>query len=195
MTIEEKITHIRQAAMEEARGRGNEMIENHQIALENIFETHRQEVSVQSATRIKTETASVRQRLNSEISKGQLKLRRELSAVKNALKNDLFREVHQLLMDYMKTEEYQKLLITYIMAAARFADGQPLTIYINPSDKGIKSFLEERTGMTMTVSEEEFIGGIRAVIPGRNILIDHSFQGALDKEYEEFTFKGGAAGV
>lgn len=195
MTIQEKITHIREAAMAEARGQGNEIIENHRRALENIFETHRQEVSMQADTRIKTETASVRHRLNSAVSKGQLKLRRELSVVKNALKNDLFCEVRQMLEDYMKTDDYQTLLVDYIMKAAKFADGQPLTIYMNESDRDKKSLLEQRTGMKIMMSEEEFTGGIRAVIPGRNILIDYSFRGALEKEYEEFTFKGGAAGV
>ena len=195
MTIQEKITHIREAAMAEARGQGNEIIENHRRALENIFETHRQEVSMQADTRIKTETASVRHRLNSAVSKGQLKLRRELSVVKNALKNDLFCEVRQMLEDYMKTDDYQTLLVDYIMKAAKFADGQPLTIYMNESDRDKKSLLEQRTGMKIMMSEEEFAGGIRAVIPGRNILIDYSFRGALEKEYEEFTFKGGVAGV
>lgn len=195
MTIQEKITHIREAAMAEARGQGNEIIENHRRALENIFETHRQEVSMQADTRIKTETASVRHQLNSAVSKGQLKLRRELSVVKNALKNDLFCEVRQMLEDYMKTDDYQPLLVDYIMKAAKFADGQPLTIYMNESDRDKKSLLEQRTGMKIMMSEEEFTGGIRAVIPGRNILIDYSFRGALEKEYEEFTFKGGVAGV
>ena len=195
MTIQEKITHIREAAMAEARGQGNEIIENHRRALENIFETHRQEVSMQADTRIKTETASVRHQLNSAVSKGQLKLRRELSVVKNALKNDLFCEVRQMLEDYMKTDDYQTLLVDYIMKAAKFADGQPLTIYMNESDRDKKSLLEQRTGMKIMMSEEEFTGGIRAVIPGRNILIDYYFRGALEKEYEEFTFKGGVAGV
>ena len=79
--------------------------------------------------------------------------------------------------EYMKTEAYKELLVSYIAKAARFADGNPLT-----------------TGMTVTVSEEDFLGGIRSIIPGRNILIDHSFSGALEKEYEEFTFKGGVTG-
>ncbi len=94
----------------------------------------------------------------------------------------------------VKTEEYKELLVSYIAKAARFADGNPLTIYINSSDEDKKEFLEKRTGMTVTVSEEDFLGGIRSVIPGRNILIDHSFSGALEKEYEEFTFKGGVTG-
>ena len=187
MTVEEKISHIREAAMEEARARGNEIIDQHQKALEGVFKTHKQEAVMQADTRIKTETASARQQLNTVTSKGQLKLRRQLSRVQNELKNKLAEE-------YMKTEAYKELLVSYIAKAARFADGNPLTIYINSSDEDKKEFLEKRTGMTVTVSEEDFLGGIRSIIPGRNILIDHSFSGALEKEYEEFTFKGGVTG-
>ncbi|MFR9100235.1 MAG: V-type ATP synthase subunit E [Anaerostipes hadrus] len=194
VTVEEKISHIREAAMEEARARGNEIIDQHQKALESVFKTHKQEAVMQADTRIKTETASARQLLNTATSKGQLKLRRQLSRVQNELKNKLFEEVREMTDEYMKTEEYKELLVSCIAKAARFADGNPLTIYINSSDQDKKEFLEKRTGMTVTVSEEDFIGGIRSVIPGRNILIDHSFSGALEKEYEEFTFKGGVTG-
>ena len=194
LTVEEKISHIREAAMEEARARGNEIIHQHQKALEGVFKTHKQEAVMQADTRIKTETASARQQLNTVTSKGQLKLRRQLSRVQNELKNKLFEEVRAMTEEYMKTEAYKELLVSYIAKAARFADGNPLTIYINSSDEDKKEFLEKRTGMTVTVSEEDFLGGIRSIIPGRNILIDHSFSGALEKEYEEFTFKGGVTG-
>ena len=194
LTVEENISHIREAAMEEARARGNEIIDQHQKALEGVFKTHKQEAVMQADTRIKTETASARQQLNTVTSKGQLKLRRQLSRVQNELKNKLFEEVREMAEEYMKTEAYKELLVSYIAKAARFADGNPLTIYINSSDEDKKEFLEKRTGMTVTVSEEDFLGGIRSIIPGRNILIDHSFSGALEKEYEEFTFKGGVTG-
>ena len=178
MTVEEKISHIREAAMEEARARGNEIIDQHQKALEGVFKTHKQEAVMQADTRIKTETASARQQLNTVTSKGQLKLRRQLSRVQNELKNKLFEEVREMAEEYMKTEAYKELLVSYIAS----------------SDEDKKEFLEKRTGMTVTVSEEDFLGGIRSIIPGRNILIDHSFSGALEKEYEEFTFKGGVTG-
>ena len=44
--------------------------------------------------------------------------------------------------EYMKTEAYKELLVSYIVKAARFADGNPLTIYINSSDEDKKEFLE-----------------------------------------------------
>src|SRR5699024_9028797 len=143
--------------------------------------------------RIKAETASARQQLNTTASKGQLRIRRELGSMQQTLKNELFKAVMQTIEDYKKTEDYLKLLVTYISDTAMFADGQPLMIYISASDEEKKDYLEQYTGMTVTISEEDFIGGVRSVIPGRNILIDHSFRGALEKEYQEYTFKGGGA--
>ena len=92
----------------------------------------------------------------------------------------------------MKTEEYKHLLVAYIEKAARFAGGEAMTIYINPTDADKKEYLEEHTGMTLTISKEDFIGGVRAVIHERNILIDRAFKGAIDNEYHKFVFKGGA---
>ena len=62
-----------------------------------------------------------------------------------------------------------------------------MTIYINPTDADKKEYLEEHTGMALTVSKEDFIGGVRAVIQEKNILIDH----AIENEYRKFLFKGG----
>ena len=110
LTVEEKISHIREAAMEEARARGNEIIDQHQKALEGVFKTHKQEAVMQADTRIKTETASARQQLNTVTSKGQLKLRRQLSRVQNELKNKLFEEVREMAEEYMKPKRIKNYL-------------------------------------------------------------------------------------
>ena len=108
--------------MEEARARGNEIIDQHQKALEGVFKTHKQEAVMQADTRIKTETASARQQLNTVTSKGQLKLRRQLSRVQNELKI-MLRKSGKMAEEYMKTEAYKELLVSYIAKAARFAMG------------------------------------------------------------------------
>ena len=41
LTLEEKISHLQTAAMEEARAEGNAIMKQHEAALENIFEQHR----------------------------------------------------------------------------------------------------------------------------------------------------------
>lgn len=195
MTIEEKIFHLQTAAMEEARAEGNAIIKQHEDALNGVFEQHRAEAVRQSETRIKAETVNGQQQLNMAMSKAQLELKREYGQTQNELKKELFREVEELLREYMKKDEYRDLLVQYIEKAARFADGASMTIYINPSDADKKEYLEEHTGMRLTVSKEDFVGGVRAVIHDRNILIDHAFKGALESEYQKFMFKGGAGVV
>lgn len=192
MTIEEKIAHLQAASMEEARAEGNTIMQQHRDALEKLFEEHRDEALRQSDTRIKAETTSAKQQLNMATSKAQIELKRELSKTQNKLKKQLFMEVSQLMKEYMITEDYKRLLISYIEKAARFASGEELTIYINPSDADKKAYLEEHSGLLLTVSKEDFTGGIRAVIHGRNILIDYSFKGALEAQHAKFLFEGGA---
>ena len=69
-----------------------------------------------------------------------------------------------------------------------------MTIYINPSDADKKTYLEEHTGMTLTISKVDFIGGVRAVVPEKNVLVDYAFKGALENEYQKFQFRGGVKG-
>ena len=176
MTLEERILHLRVAVMEEARAEGNAIMKQHEDALQNVFEQHRAEGKRQSETRIKAEGVSARQQLNMAMSKAQLELKREIGKMHKDLKKKLFHEVEQVLQDFMKTEEYRGLLVKYI----------------DPTDADMKEYLEEHTGMQLTVSKEDFIGGVRAVIHKRNILVDHAYKGALESEYQKFLFKGGA---
>ena len=166
LTNEEKITHIRTAAMEEARAEAN--------------------ARRQSETRVRAESVTAKQQLNMAMSKAQLELKREMGKIQTELKTELFEEVQLKLLAFMRTEEYKEVLIRYIEKAAQFASGMAMTIYINPS--------EERTGMTLTISKVDFIGGVRAVVPEKNVLVDYAFKGALENEYQKFRFRGGVKG-
>ncbi|MDO5589809.1 MAG: V-type ATP synthase subunit E [Lachnospiraceae bacterium] len=192
MTVDERIKHLRVKAMEEARSEANAIIKQHEDALRQLAKQHEEEVKRQMETRIKAEEVSAKQQLNMAMSKAQLELKREIGATQFELKKELFQEVEEKLNAYMQTPEYKKLLVTYIEKAAGFSSGEEMTIYINPSDERWKEYLEEHTGMKLTVSKEDFVGGVRAVIHERNILIDYAFKGALENESRKFSFKGGA---
>ena len=192
MNLVEKTEHLQEAAMTEARLRADAIVGQHKDALLKVFYQHKQEAIRQSETRLKAEVTTGRQKLNLATTKAQLELKRELGKTQNELKKVLFEEVEELLFEYMKTEDYVELLVAYIKKAVKFADGAAVTLYINPSDADKKEYLEERTGMNLTVSKEEFIGGVRAVIREKNILIDHAFKGAIEREYNKFLFRGGA---
>ena len=195
MNLDEKVTHLRESAMSAARAEGSAIIENHRETLEALFEKHKEEAKIQSDIRIKSETTKARRQLNQATAKAQTELKRTLGKCQQDLKIKLFDEIKEMLLNYMKTDEYMEYLIRKIREAAVFANGEGLTIYITPEDADKKETLEERTGMQITVSEYGFTGGIRAVIRGRNVLIDHSFESALEAEYQKFQFGSGGNGI
>lgn len=191
MTLEEKIAHLQTISMEDARAEGNSIIDSYRDALEKVLEDHKTEALRQSQTRIKAETVNARQQKNQAMARAQLELKRSQSRVLLELKDKIFEEARALVQDYMKTPEYEDFLIRCIHDAIAFADGNEMTIYLNPSDEALRSSLEDATGFHLTISAEDFMGGMRAVIRGRNILIDHSFKTALRNEYDRFLFSGG----
>lgn len=191
MTLEEKIAHLQTTSMEQARAEGNAIIDSHREALEKVLEDHKAEALRQSETRIKAETTNARLSLNQAAAKSQLEIKRRQGKVQQELKDKIFEEVMGLVNDYMKTESYGDFLVRCIRQAVHFAGQDPVTIYLNPSDEAKRADLEDATGVHLTISAEDFIGGVRAVIRSRNILIDNSFRTQLRNEYDKFIFLGG----
>lgn len=177
--------------MEAARAEGNEIIQSYKAALDKVFEDHKREALRQAETRVRAESTSARQKKNQAMAKAQLDLKRRQGKVQQELKDRLFAEVKEQLEAFMKTPDYDRFLEDCIRSALQFAPDEEMTIYINPSDREKKEQLEQRTGAVLTVSVEDFSGGMRAVLRARNILIDHSFKTSLANEYDQFIFSGG----
>ena len=71
MTLEEKIAHLQETVMTEARSEGNAIIDNHKKALESLFEKHKKEAAAQSEVRIKSETLRARRQVNQAAAKAE----------------------------------------------------------------------------------------------------------------------------
>ena len=78
-----------------------------------------------------------------------------------------------------------------IQEALDFAEDDVITIYIDPSDEALLPALTKHFGFTPVLSKESWMGGMRAVIRSKNILIDNSFATLLHDAKEEFIFTGG----
>jgi vacuolar-type H+-ATPase subunit E/Vma4 len=177
--------------MEEARAEGNAIIESYREALQKVFDDHKKEAINQSETQVKAETLNAKQQFNRSLSKSQVELKRRHGKIQQELKDKIFEEANNLLQEFMASEAYEDFLIRCIRKAMAFAPDESVTIYLNSSDEARRSDLEDATGAHLTISEEDFVGGIRAIIRSRNILIDHSFKTSLINEYDKFLFQGG----
>lgn len=189
MTTEEKLQHFQASAMEDARSQGRSMLEEYESALQKVFDEHKQEKLRQAKLQIVTETADLERQKNKELSKAQLHIKRKLSRQQAALSDKLFVEIGDMLTNFTSKPAYNDMLIRQIREAKDFAGDDEIIIYIDPSDSSRLASLEATTGVGLTISQYSFLGGTRAVIPSKNILIDNSFQTKLAEAKEAFSWR------
>lgn len=191
MTIDEKLQHFYEVSLEEAREDAAQAIQEHKKLLSEQLEEHRQLSRQNAEAEVKAETEHVRREVNKALSAEQITLKRDWSKKQEELKEALFGEVSTKIRDFMSTSEYETYLCRKIKEAQDFAENDEIHIFLSGTDRERLDALIQKTGISLQVSEEDFIGGIRAEIPHKNILIDNSFAANLDAMRKEFKFDGG----
>lgn len=191
MTIEEKLQHFYDSSVEEAYQEASQMIEEHKKNLDAMLSEHKRSRRQSAEAEVKAEAENARREVNKALSAQQLMIKRNWTKKQNELKDKLFAEVQNLLEDFVKTPEYDSYLCRKIKDAQDFAGEDELHIYLTPSDSSRLESISQKTGAALRLADEEFIGGIRAIIPGKNILIDNSFREAFLACKKEFKFDGG----
>ena len=191
MTIDEKLSHFYDVTIEDAQAKAAGILEEHRKALAQMTEKHKADSQENAQVQIKAETANARREINKALSAEQLTIKRDWTKKQNELKEKLFAEVKTQLENFRNTPDYPAYLESKIKEALDFAEQDKINIYISPEDSALLPDLVERTKAFITVSAEDFLGGIKATIPHKNILIDHSFAGNFQAVYKEFKFDGG----
>lgn len=191
MTIDEKLQHFYEVSLDEAREDAARAIQDHKDYLQKVLEEHKQSRIQTAEAEVKAETEHVRREVNKALSSEQITLKRNWSLKQNELKETLFAEVKNRVQQFTATPEYQDYLCRRIREAKDFAEDDEILIFLSSNDKELLDSLTARTGCPLQVSSENFLGGIRAEIPAKNILIDNSFAPNLAAMHKEFKFDGG----
>ena len=191
MTIDEKLSHFYDVTIEDAQAKAAGILEEHRKALAQMTEKHKADSQENAQVQIKAETANARREINKALSAEQLTIKRDWTKKQNELKEKLFAEIKTQLENFRNTPDYPAYLENKIKEALDFAEQDKINIYLSPEDSALLPDLVERTKAFITVSAEDFLGGIKATIPHKNILIDHSFAGNFQAVYKEFKFDGG----
>ena len=191
MTIDEKLSHFYDVTIEDAQAKAAGILEEHRKALAQMTEKHKADSQENAQVQIKAETANARREINKALSAEQLTIKRDWTKKQNELKEKLFAEVKTQLENFRNTPDYPAYLESKIKEALDFAEQDKINIYLSPEDSALLPDLVERTKAFITVSAEDFLGGIKATIPHKNILIDHSFAGNFQAVYKEVKFDGG----
>ena len=180
MTTEEKLQHFYDVSMNSAQEEAQKALSEYRASLEQEMEQHKREKQAASDNRFKIESENAAREINKALSAEHLHIKRKLSKKQQALKETFCRQ-----------PEYTDWMEEKIRAALAVAGNDEVKIYVNSSDAALLEELEKRTGMTPLLSDTDFMGGIRAVIPDKNILIDNTFLTCFENEKESFNFDGG----
>lgn len=188
MTTEEKLKHFQDICMEDARERSAKMLDDYMNALETAYEEHVADAKRRAEMQVAAQTEKLEREINKRLSIGQLDLKREFSRRQEELKDKLFVELRDRLANFMETQDYQRLLDRQVKDAKEFAGDEELIVYMDPSDADKLQRIAMHHNASIKVSEYSFDGGTRAVIPGKHILIDNSFETKLAEARHEFKF-------
>lgn len=188
MEINEKLDIFFEAAIAAANKQSAEILEEQKEAYQQAIGDYEKSKLAGQKTRERAMEAQIRKEANRRVSEQAMLQKRILHEAVEAKKEALFAVVEEKLKDYCGSREYEAFLVRHIQEAKAFAKGEEIVIYLAPTDRAKKERLEQETGVSLEVSEENFIGGIRAVIAAKNILIDESFAGRLRQEKDNYSF-------
>lgn len=175
MTLDEKLDRFYTAAIDSATSQNIQIVNEYKQSLQKIYDDHKEDALRKAEVTYHVESNNLIREKNRNLSVETIKIKRRISEKSDELTDLLFQDVAKKIDVFMKTSEYFDMLAAQITAAKDFARGEEITIYINPSDEALKVSLESKTEATLTISVNDFIGGTRAVIHSKSILIDNSF--------------------
>ena len=189
MTLDEKLTNFTEYCVLAAKKKSEELILQQQTALDKDFEAYTVKSKEIADTQIKIEKENLEKKLNKELSNEQLHSKQLIGEARTELTDKLFVELSDKISNFINTKEYMELISSQIEYALKFADGDELIIYVDSTDE---SRLHELCARHQTdcikISEHSFMGGTKALLPKKNILIDNSFAKKLETAKLRFMF-------
>ena len=191
MTTEEKLQHFYEVSIESAKEEADNAISEYRTSLEKELEKHKKEKLAASENQFKIESENAAREINKALSAEHLHIKRRLSKKYQELQEKLFEEVKEMLQTFLAGPQYRDWLKEKINKALEAAGEDQVEIYLSSGDQSLAEEMEKRTGIRPLISQTSFIGGIRAVIPDKNILIDYTLLTMLENEKENFNFDGG----
>ena len=191
MTTEEKLKHFYAVSMDSAREEARKALSEYRENLEKEFQEHKALKQEAAQHQFKIESENAARQINKALSAEHLHIKREISKKQQELREKLFGEVREMLEAFTRTEAYVQWNADQIREALKIAGTDQVQIYLTPSDGPLRERLSKETGAALLISDTPFLGGIRAVIAGKNILIDNTLLTLFEAEKENFNFDGG----
>ena len=180
MDIQQKLSGFYKAITDEAQKQRAEIFIEMRDKIKNNFDNAFQNFCHNAEKKIKSEELILNQHLNQAISNESANARKNLFALRNQLKNELFNEVEKRLRDFVLTPEYLQLMITKFEKIDNNS-----RVEISKFDEKLLACMDNFTFESFK-SNDDFIGGFKIYLHNSKIVVDNSFQSKLQNVKENF---------
>ena len=189
MTIDEKLEHFIRYCGADAKDRADKLLKSHEESLLSDFSVFSREEKKQADLRFTIEKESILREANKSFASRDLSLRRAVSDHRGQLEDKIFAELFDRLEHFMRSSRYPAYLEKKIREILDFGAGEDLVLYMDPADEALIRQLSVRLGVEIMENAASFMGGVQAMLPERNLFIDHSFAAKLAEAREGFRFE------
>lgn len=176
------------ASIEDTSIKSDKLLSQYKQSLDEEFERYKESAMQESKYLKKSKINSTKQQLRKSLAKEQMEIKRKITNKQNLIKTEIFAAVTEKLDAYRKTPDYAKSLEKQILGIKAKYAAPDMIVYISAEDEALIDEIKSATGADIAVSEVPFIGGIKAVMPSQNMLIDLSYKTKLMEAEEQFTF-------
>lgn len=192
MNIKEKTEHFYNMAVDSATAQNTAMVEEYRLLLAKELEQHKKEAKRKADVYLKDEMEHLMREKNTAIALKTLEIRHLYKDRTTELTEDLFSKVKASLFEFMKTDAYVDMLRRKIREAKEFAKEYSVIVYLNASDADKVSLLSKEFDVAIEISQTEFWGGTRSMIPEKNVIMNESFLSKWEEAKKSFALKGGS---
>ncbi|MDK7302942.1 MULTISPECIES: hypothetical protein [Aerococcus] len=189
MKLEEKMAYFKDQVTQQSQAEIDQQINQYRQTLEDDYQKFQEQTDETFAHRLVNEKEALRKENNKAISQIQINQQRELFLTEENMKLTLFQTFTKQIESYQNSEAYIEQLKKMLKNIQAYAGREKYDLYIDENDSHLRSQLESYASHPIIISDRPFMGGIRAVLRERQILVDYSFLTFLDRLKENFVIK------
>lgn len=189
MKLEEKMAYFKDQVTQQSQAEIDQQINQYRQTLEDDYQKFQEQTDETFAHRLVNEKEALRKENNKAVSQIQINQQRELFLTEENMKLTLFQTFTKQIESYQKSEAYIEQLKKMLKNIQAYAGREKYDLYIDENDSHLRSQLESYASHPIIISDRPFMGGIRAVLRERQILVDYSFLTFLDRLKENFVIK------
>ena len=186
MGSEEKLQQFYENIIRNIDDKAQNELSEYAASLQPQLEEYRNLAAETARHAQQLEAENLKKAARQEVSKEVIACKHLLAQKEADYIEKVFANTLEMIDGFRKTQDYKRLIKKYIYEAIEFAKEDELIIYLDLDDSDFKQEFEEEFGREIRVSSYSFGGGLRALIPERNVLIENSFSSKLQEQLQIF---------